>query len=93
MKKKNLDNALIEKIEILSDDEKRGWFRFWTLESDGQWCGSWMSSHEYARDKRRILDLIFFKHIKTNFSGGGVMAIKVYMEDGVVYNLNYVSKR
>lgn len=82
---------LIEKVEVLSDDKNRGWFRFWTLETDETWYGSWYSTYEVILDKRLVLDLIFQDYIKTNFSGNGVLALRLYLEDKSLYEYQYIS--
>ena len=83
---------LIEKVEVLSDDKNRGWFRFWTLETDKKWYGSWYSTYEVILNKRLVLDLIFQDYIKTNFSGNGVLALRLYLEDKSLYEYQYISR-
>ena len=91
IKKKDETPILIEKVEILSDDKSRGWFRFWTLESDEKWYGSWYSTYESIFDKKRVLELVFQDYVKDNFSGGGVLAMRLYIEDGTICEYQYVS--
>ena len=85
------EQVLIDKIYILTDDESRGWFRFWTMEPDEKWYGSWWSSSEGIMSKKKIADLIFFDYIKSNFSGNGLKCARLYFSDGSFNELNYFS--
>ena len=88
--KSSEEKVIIKKIEILSDDFKRGWFPFRRLEPDGKWYGEWWFKREDLKDKKKILDIIHEDYIKTNFSGKGIIAVRVYVEDGY-YELHYCS--
>ena len=83
---------LIEKVELLTDDEKRGWFPFWTLEPDEKWYGSWWSNYGDVYDKKRVLDIVFQDYIRTNFSGNGVMAMRLHLEDGSICEYHYTCR-
>lgn len=91
-KRRDESPILIEKVEVLSDDIKRGWFRFWTLETDEKWYGSWYSTYDDILDKKLVLDLVIQDYIKTNFSGGGVLAIRLYLEDKSMYEYHFMSR-
>ena len=83
--------VLIDKIFLLTDDEKRGWFRFWTMESDEKWYGSWWSSIEDTKDKKKLAEMVFFDYIRTNFSGNGLKSLRLYFQDGSFHEVNYTT--
>ena len=85
------EEVLIDKIYLLTDDEKRGWFRFWTMESDERWYGSWWTSLDYIMSRKKIVDFIFSDHIKSNFSGNGLKCVRIYFSDDSFNELNYFS--
>ena len=84
------EKVIINKIEILTDDTKRGWFPFRRLESDGKWYSEWWFNREDLKNKKKILDLIHGDYIKTNFTGDGIIAVRVYVEEGY-YEHHYCS--
>ena len=90
-KSKDETPVLIDKVELLTDDEERGWFRFWTLETDEKWYGSWWSSYGDVYDKKMVLNIVFQDYIRTNFSGTGIKAMRLYLNDGSVCEYQYVS--
>ena len=85
------EKVIIKKIEILSDDFKRGWFPFKTLEPDEKWYGEFWINQEDLKDKKKILDLIFGDYIKTNLTSDGIMMIRIHLDEGEYYEFNYVS--
>lgn len=84
------EKVIINKIEILTDDAKRGWFPFRRLEPDEKWYSDWWFNREDLKNKKKILDLIHGNYIKTNFTGDGIIAVRVYVEDGY-YEHHYCS--
>lgn len=91
-KQKDETPILIKKVELLTDDKERGWFPFWTLETDEKWYGSWWSSYADVCDKKRVLDIVFQDYIKTNFSGSGIEAMRLYLDDGAIFEYQYVCR-
>ena len=87
----NEENILIDKICLLTDDEKRGWFRFWTMETDERWYGSWWTSLDYTMSRKKIVDFIFSDHIKSNFSGNGLKCVRLYFSDGSFNEINLIT--
>ena len=51
------ERVLIDKIYILTDEKTRGWFRFWTMEPDEKWYGSWWSSSEVIMSGEKLQEL------------------------------------
>ena len=89
--KPSKERVIITKIEILSDDLKRGWFPFKTLEPDEKWYGEFWINYEDLKDKKKILDLIFSDYIKTNLSSDGILMARVHLSNGEYYEHNFVS--
>lgn len=85
------EEVLIDKIYLLTDDEKRGWFRFWAMESDERWYGSWWTSLDYTMSSKKIADFIFSDHIKSNFSGNGLKCVRLYFSDGTSNEICFIT--